>query len=437
MSDNTHQNTLINTINGLQAIGNTPLVGTLYEAYRYMEGLGESFGKYADVSSCATTSTAPSNSYTPVYQSPVVAANASCTHNYVVFLTDGLPNESPELCRQTDLFRPLRQHGRQGLHRRAADPVAGPVPHRFDDQRRYLPQRPDQLHEPDAPARPPRPPRPTRSRPTSSRFGVDPCLLLGFNYISAAAQAGGGTAYSVQSGDDLIAAFDEITTQVLAVNTSFTAPTVALNAFKPHPDAERPVSSRCSSRTRTTTGPATSKHYTLSNSGTTAGQIVDSKGNLAVSNGFHRQHRLQRLRQRTVPPMRDGYTTAVNDGANVQSRRCRPAAAVLAANATYSPTSTAAPPIHPRSRSAPCRVRRSRAPRSPAPPAARTQATSTSTYQLSTGNTLLTSTVMGIPASDTTTKAADVIDFRTGCGLLQCAEDERPRPEARRPTARA
>jgi len=410
MSDNTHQNTLINTINGLQAIGNTPLVGTLYEAYRYMEGLGESFGKYADVSSCATTSTAPSNSYTPVYQSPVVAANASCTHNYVVFLTDGLPNESPSYADKLIY---------SGLYGSTAAKVCtdGPlIPSQalcltgstinggtcLSGLTSYMNQTPSSAAST------------TATYPIETyflAFGVDPCLLLGFNYISAAAQAGGGTAYSVQSGDDLIAAFDEITTQVLAVNTSFTAPTVALNAFNRTQTLNDLFISMFEPNTNYHWA-GNLKHYTLSNSGTTAGQIVDSKGNLAVSNGFIASTAYSAFGSEQSTDA-DGYTTAVNDGANVnlggaaQLLPCWQQRYVFTyINSSTAYTSPIALGTVPSTQVAGTAI--------PCPTSGATQATSTSTHQLSTGNTLLTSTVMGIPASDTTTKAADVIDFALG-----------------------
>ena len=413
MSDNTHQTLLVNTVNALQATGNTPLVGTMYEAYRYMEGLSESFGKYADVTSCATTTTAPSSTFTPVYQSPVVAANSACQHNYVVFLTDGLPNESPSYVDS------LIYSGLYGASS-GASICTDALPSNsqcsggstinggtcLSSLTSYMNQTPKIKATT------------TAKYPIQSyflAFGVDPCLVLGYNYLAAAAKAGGGTSYNVANGDDLLTAFNEITTQVLQITTSFTAPTVAVNAFNRTQTLNDLFISMFEPNTNYHWS-GNLKHYTLSTSGSTAGQIVDSKGNSAVSAGFIASTAYSAFSGEPSTDS-DGYTTAVNDGANVnlggaaQLLPCwqqRYVFTYINASTTY--TSPVALGTVPSSQVAgtaiPCSTT-----------STTTQSTSTSSYQLSTGNTLLTSAVVGIPTSDTTTTAAQVINYALGADL--------------------
>src|SRR5262249_41319912 len=52
-----------------------------------------------------------------------------------------------------------------------------------------------------------------------------------FNYLSTAATAGGGKAYSATSLTELTSVFNQIFNEVLKTNTTFTAPAVAVNAF--------------------------------------------------------------------------------------------------------------------------------------------------------------------------------------------------------------
>ena len=116
-------------------------------------------------------------------------------------------------------------------------------------------------------------------------FGSDPCLVAGFNYIQNAAQKGGGNAYLVQDANTLTSVLNQIGAQVLQIATSFTSPTVAVNAFN-RTQTLNDVFFETFIPSTDYHWPGNVKHYTLSTSGTTSGQFVDANANPAISAGF-------------------------------------------------------------------------------------------------------------------------------------------------------
>ncbi len=80
----TSDTTLIDEINQLTAFGTTPLAETMYEAYLYHAGAAPEFGF---ITTPVTTASGALEGGT--YKSPIEAA---CQKNYVILLTDGVPN---------------------------------------------------------------------------------------------------------------------------------------------------------------------------------------------------------------------------------------------------------------------------------------------------------------------------------------------------------
>lgn len=270
LSNPTAVTALVNGINTLQPSGDTPLVGSLYEAMLYAEGLPEYFGATSSVLSCSV------NSAGAQYNTPITAATAACQKTFVIFITDGMPNESPSYVDSLIQGAPLSLGAGActdaallpgpACQSQGGTPINGGTCLSALTSYMY-----------------------TRAKfPVETyflAFGSDPCLVAGFNYLQNAAVKGGGNAYLVQDAASMTTVLNQIGVKILQVASSFTAPTVAVNAFNrtqtlndiyesmflPSPDYH---------------WPGNTKHYTLSTSGSTAGQIVDSTGAAAVSSGF-------------------------------------------------------------------------------------------------------------------------------------------------------
>ena len=387
--------TLSAAVNSLQPTGDTPLVGSLYEAMLYVEGLNEYFGATSSVLSSSV------NSAGVQYKTPVTSANSACQKNFVVFLTDGMPNESPSYvdsliqsaplnlgtaaCTDAALLPGTACSGGGGGG--GGSPVNGGTC--LSALTSYMNSR--------------------AKFPVQSyflAFGTDACLVAGFNYLQNAAVKGGGNAYLVQDAATLTSVLNQIGVQILQIASSFTSPTVAVNAFNrtqtlndiyesmflPSPDYH---------------WPGNLKHYTLSTSGSTAGQIVDSTGALAVTNGFISPSAVGTFagqastdadgRATTSSGLVDGSTITKGGAADLlPGWQQRQVFTYVGANPT-SPvslgTTTAANPYQ-----------------------------STSAYQLASTSTTFSNAatvgaLLGIPTADTTTTPATVINYARGADI--------------------
>jgi type IV pilus assembly protein PilY1 len=387
--------TLVNAVNSLQPSGDTPLVGSLYEAMLYVEGLGEYFGATSSVLSSSVGGAGAT------YSTPVTAANSACQKNFVVFLTDGMPNESPSYVDTLIKSAPLNlganactdaallpgsacTTGGGGYGGGGGSPVNGgtclsALTSYMNNRARF----------------------PVQSYFLA--FGSDPCLVAGFNYLQNAAVKGGGNAYLVQDAGTLTSVLNQIGVQILQIASSFTSPTVAVNAFNrtqtlndiyesmflPSPDYH---------------WPGNLKHYTLSTSGSTSGKIVDSTGALAVANGFISPNAISTFAGQATADANGAATTSAGlvDGATVTkggsadlmpSWQQRQVFTYVGVNPT-SPVSLGTT-------------------------AASNPYQSTSAYQLSTTSTTFSNAataavLLGIPATDTITTPATVINYARG-----------------------
>jgi type IV pilus assembly protein PilY1 len=408
--------TLVNAVSLFTATGDTPLVGTLYESYLYMQGLKDYYGVYADNTVSGSYYTfandATSNATQTAYTNPVLAANVTCQKNFVIYLTDGLPNEKPSyvdtliktnlypstpagsVCTDASYLPSTSCEGAGGSAINGGTCLSALTSYMAHDA--------------------------TNSTQTYVlAFGQDPCLIAGFNYLVHAATAGGGQAFQVENADALTTAMNTITANVLAITTSFTAPTVAVNSFN---------------RTQTLNDlfitmfepsidyhwPGNLKHYTLSTSGSTSGEIIDANGNPAVSGGFIAGNASSAYAGQPgtdadgnsttsgPPEQPDGSNATLGGSADLLP--CWQERYVF----TYVNSSTAyTSPI------ALGTVPSTQVAGSPVtcPTSGSTPSTSTNQTYLSTGNTLLTKTVVGIPTTDTTTTLANVVDFALGADI--------------------
>ncbi|WP_331612066.1 pilus assembly protein [Povalibacter sp.] len=227
----TNRADLIALINGFNEAGNTPLSETLFEAYRYFSGGAVEYGGNSKVCSVAAnnancptgskvaapsvpSSRFPATSASSDYDSP---ADASCQNNYIVFLTDGLPNSDNQADTLiTGLGATCDASGPSG----ASPSSAGKC---LSAMSRYM-------YEQDLRGN-------VEGKQNVKTYFIgfgdefQGNLNNSLTYLNNAAEVGGGRAYQAGSLSELEGAFNSIVNEVVDTNTTFTSPTVAVNAF--------------------------------------------------------------------------------------------------------------------------------------------------------------------------------------------------------------
>jgi len=183
-------------IDGLTAYGNTPLSETLLEAGNYFMGNPVDYGKDSR-DQYGKRPSVPGSRTNWTYNSPI---KYQCQRNFIVLLSDGEPTED------TPQSRFSNWRGAPSCSGNCLDEIAG-----------YLYNRD---LAPDIPG--------TQNVITYSiGFSQDADEALNM----AAAAAGGGRYYRADNTEGLTSALTNIVAEVLAINTSFTAPAVSVNAF--------------------------------------------------------------------------------------------------------------------------------------------------------------------------------------------------------------
>ncbi|MDE2221144.1 MAG: hypothetical protein KGJ52_12285, partial [Gammaproteobacteria bacterium] len=223
----------VNLVSSWAPSGITPLSETYYEAYLYFSGQKVLYGNNSWSTSCnawsavngtcsgVTSFLAPSVASSrdggtlasSNYDSP---ADYSCRKNFIVYLTDGLPNEvgaSDAAIKALGVKCDTTTFpGANGGKCMSA--LAG---YMYNNDMR-----------PDV----------AKVQNVTSYFigfGVDfnsgGAPTAAFNYLNNAAVAGGGKAFTATDLTELTSAFNEILASVIKTNTTFSAPAVAVNAF--------------------------------------------------------------------------------------------------------------------------------------------------------------------------------------------------------------
>lgn len=213
----TSRTELIDAVNAYTANGYTPLSETLFESYRYFSGGKVLYGASAVPFDSVASSRTPATDTGTNYNSP---ADYSCQKNYIVYLTDGLPTADSEA---NDLIKGLPNFSTLGGTCEANGP-SGDWPNAglcLTPLSRYM-------FSADL-----------RSDVAGTQnvtsywigFGDDVAGGTPFEYLQRAATAGGGRAYAAQDSAALTSVLTGIVTSILQTSTTFTAPTVAVNAF--------------------------------------------------------------------------------------------------------------------------------------------------------------------------------------------------------------
>lgn len=203
----------IDEVDDLPAAGNTPLSETLYEAARYLRGMSADYAPLANTDADALATSSPM-----VYKQPV---EYSCSKNFVVLLTDGLPTHDE---RDDDYTNggtwtrlPLMPGytAATGRSQCTGDP---------DDEGSCLDDVAEYMAKVDL-------------NPAVDGTQSATTYTIGFDIASAAtllqntATAGGGKYFPANDVSSLTEVLTEITSDIFNRDISFTAPAVAVNAF--------------------------------------------------------------------------------------------------------------------------------------------------------------------------------------------------------------
>ncbi len=198
--------------------GNTPLSETLYEAAMYYRGDAVDFGKdsqgngYVSMPSVATSRTGAGLDGGDYYLSPVNPNSLSCQKNFVVLLTDGAPTgDTAANSKTAGLTLPDFE---DVTGRTACDGLGDGAC--LDDIAEYM-FKADLNSDPDDGLQ--------NVITYTVGFAVDLPLL------KQTAQRGGGNYFLADDTNTLKIALTTILTEVLEDNTTFSAPTIAVNAF--------------------------------------------------------------------------------------------------------------------------------------------------------------------------------------------------------------
>jgi type IV pilus assembly protein PilY1 len=268
----------VNLVNSWAPAGVTPLSETYYESYLYFSGQQVNYGNSSVSTTCnnwsatdgtcsgITSFAAPSvatsrNGGTLAsanYDSP---ADYSCRKNFIVYLTDGLPNEAGSSDAAIQALG-VKCDATTFPGARGGKCLSALAGYLYNNDMR-----------PDI----------AKVQNVTSYFigfGVDfnsgGAPTAAFNYLNAAATAGGGKAYTATDLTELTGAFNEILASVIKTNTTFSAPAVAVNAFNRTQTLNDLYVSVFSPRV-TYHWPGNVKKYKVVNN-----QVVDSLGVAAV-----------------------------------------------------------------------------------------------------------------------------------------------------------
>ncbi|MFM7067517.1 MAG: pilus assembly protein [Gammaproteobacteria bacterium] len=202
----TNRATMISVLNGLVAETWTPLSETMWEAGLYWRGQTWRYGANSTRNDSFFPSVPGSRLSSPntVYKTPI---EYSCQKNYIVYLTDGEPTEDTDV-----------NNLAPNLIGRSCDSdgsVSGSNGVCLDDLAEYYATKDLNSTIPG-----------TQSVLTYTiGFATNQTLL------QRTATRGGGKYYTANDTTELASAFQAIVTEILDINTTFSSPTVSVNAF--------------------------------------------------------------------------------------------------------------------------------------------------------------------------------------------------------------
>lgn len=279
----TARQSIIDQINALNADGQTPLAETMYEAGQYFAGRAVDYGldSVSDDNGTPLPSVPASRDLqdSSRYQSPIAY---QCQRNFAILLTDGEPTNDTGA---NGLIPALPNY---------ASLVGGGCSGTGDGA--CLPDMADYLHKADL-----SPNLPGQQNVTTYTVGFGP-EVAGSTLLAETAARGGGEAYSANDVGNLTTTLQAIVGNILQTSSTFTSPSVSVNAFN-RTETLNDLYISVFSPESTVHWPGNLKKYGFRN-----GRIVDATGSDAVdpATGFFRQGT-------------QSIWSAASDGANVEA----------------------------------------------------------------------------------------------------------------------
>lgn len=220
---------ILSIVDGLPAEGGTPTVDAFYEAALYMRGEGVNFGTFRGVDSRSRFRVSHADSYTggtlvrdegcndsnlnaaecaneqivgdPIYTSPI---GGTCQPNHIVLLSDGPPTGGVATA---DIQTLMGASQCSGSGSRACATDLATWLNTADQSSDFADTQTITTH--------------------TIAFNLDGSAT----FLEDVAMAGGGTAYSAETTDELLAVFGEIASRVSEDDASFIAPAATVNQF--------------------------------------------------------------------------------------------------------------------------------------------------------------------------------------------------------------
>lgn len=199
----TDRSGLVNIINGLQPLTNTPLCETMFEVYRYFSDGDMLYGLQAtnnELLDGPARDTAAERTVARDYLSPV----GDCQNVYVILMTDGEPTQD------TDANGRIKA-------------LTGKTCRTYSGAENCMPELAEYMF--------------TQDIDGITTNGVQRAITytIGFTtnqtLLADTAQKGGGQYYTAGDTDELTSAFQGAINTILEVNSSFTSPAVAVDSF--------------------------------------------------------------------------------------------------------------------------------------------------------------------------------------------------------------
>lgn len=202
--DESNKVSLINTVDNLSPQTNTPLCETLYEAKRYFAGESVYYGNKN--SRGLTPGKDPAAESNGNYISPFKECQNQA---FIVYITDGAPTKDQAA---NDEVKAL--------------PGVRTTPYKWDGKSNYLPNLAEWMYLNDLNAKQPDS-QTVKTYTIGFSEGADDAAPL----LKETAKVGGGQYYAARDASQLQAALQQVFSQILEVNASFTSPSIASNNF--------------------------------------------------------------------------------------------------------------------------------------------------------------------------------------------------------------
>jgi type IV pilus assembly protein PilY1 len=232
----TNRTPLINAVNSLAPGGFTPLSETLYEAYLYYSGGNVLFGNTSQPSPSVAAARVGGTTTSNQYQTPI---QYQCQKNFIVYLTDGLPTADNQA---DSLITALPNEATLGgacddttkSPYNGLDASGNPIPGGWDwpgpsgKAGRCMTALAKYMFNADLSSS-----LAGQQNVTlyTIGFGDDPGLAAASGWLGKAATAGGGQFYQTTDLSGLQTVLTNIVGNILQTSSTFTAPTVSVNAF--------------------------------------------------------------------------------------------------------------------------------------------------------------------------------------------------------------